>query len=61
MKEKDYSYRRYIDFYGKDGKFLGSYTLPAFTRLGTVDSRGNFYFINTDPFPRIYRAELRFK
>ena len=61
VKEEDYSYRRYIDFYGEDGKFLGSYPLPAFTRLGTVDSRGNFYFISTDPFPTIYRAELRFK
>ena len=56
-KEK-YITDKYLDFFNKEGKYIGSYKLPESTELKQVDSKGNFYFIQEDPFPRIFRAKL---
>ncbi len=49
---------KYLDFFNGEGKYLGSYTLPEGVDLKIVDSKGNFYFIQKDPFPKVFRANL---
>ncbi len=57
-RAKNEEYRYFLDFYNKDGKFLGSLPLPPSTKLKTLDSRGNFYFLQSEPFPQVYRSKL---
>ncbi len=59
--QKDGSYRSFLDFYSSDGRFLGSYPLGSSTFLKWVDKRGNFYFLQTYPFPRIYKSRVLIK
>ena len=47
-----------LDFFNEKGKFLGSYELPEETRLSTIDSNNNFYFIQEYPYPKIIRSTL---
>lgn len=56
-KEK-YAADNYLDFYDIEGKYIGSYKLPDRTTLKLIDKNGNFYFVQYDPVPRVYIAEL---
>ena len=56
--KNNYITDKYLDFFNKDGKYVGSYKLPESTELKQVDSKGNLYFIQEDPFPRIFRLKL---
>ncbi len=57
-KKNRYSSKKYLDFFNREGKYLGSYKLPEGTNLKTIDSQGNFYFFQDEPVPRIFRAKL---
>lgn len=56
--EKDRERIRLLDFFNTKGQFLGSYRLPESMELHTIDSEGNLYFIQNDPFPRIIRSTV---
>lgn len=47
-----------IDFFDQDGKFLGSYRLPKWTRLLAIDREQKFYYLSYDPFPKLTRSVL---
>jgi len=46
-----------MDFFDRDGRFLGSYTLPDYRFLKAVDREGNLYFVESLPYPRLIRCE----
>lgn len=56
--EKDYEMQFFLDFFNEKGQFLASYRLPELTWLSTIDSDGNFYFVQNEPFPRVIRSTL---
>ena len=56
--ELDMELRFLLDFYSRDWKFLGSYELPDWTKLITIDSSDKFYFVSLDPFPKVLRSSL---
>ncbi len=53
-------YEPRIDLYDNRGRFLASRTLLPYSSLRWVDKEGNFYFLQTQPAVKIYRAKLRF-
>ncbi len=57
-KGKKYDIKRYLDFFNLKGQYLGSYRLPEDTEFCYIDAEGNFYFVQSDPVPRVYRAKL---
>jgi hypothetical protein len=59
--EKDLKLIFSLDFFNPDGKFLGSYVLPEWTKLVTIDSENRFYFVTLDPFPRVIRSRLQIR
>jgi len=56
--EPDIVISRSLDFFKNDGKFLCSYKLPDSTRLQFIDSENRFYFVTTDPFPKVIRSSV---
>ena len=48
-----------LDIFSSDGEFLGSYRLPEWTKLITIDSENKFYFVTLDPFPSVIRSALK--
>ncbi len=56
--KKNYEFTKYLDFFDSKGVYMGSYKLPKSTKLEFIDKKGFFYFIQSEPFPRVYRAEL---
>ena len=46
-----------MDFFDRDGRFLGSHNLPDYRFLKAVDREGNLYFVESLPFPRLIRCE----
>jgi len=56
--EQDIVISRSLDFFNIDGKFLCSYKLPDSTRLQFIDSDNKFYFVTTDPFPKVIRSSV---
>ncbi len=61
VKKNKYKTKSYIDFFLINGKYIGSYKVPKDTYFKFIDRKGNFYFIQYDPFPRVYRAKLILK
>ena len=59
-EKNKYITTKYLDFFNREGKYLGSYKLPEGTDLKEIDPNGNFYFIQKDPFPKVFRAKLLF-
>jgi hypothetical protein len=59
--EKEYTYKRVLDFFNEKGQFLGTYNLPQSTRLALIDSENKFYFIQSEPYPRIFRSSSNIK
>lgn len=55
------SVKRYLDFFSMEGKFLGSKDITDDISFRTVDHEGNFYFIQSSPFPRVSRRRLVIK
>jgi hypothetical protein len=58
ISKDKYDTKKYLDFYNSEGKYIGSYKLPESTRMIDIDKNGNFYFIQYDPVPRVFRAKL---
>jgi len=56
--EPDIVFNYSLDFFNFDGKFLCSYKLPDSTRLQFIDSENKFYFVTTDPFPKVIRSSV---
>ena len=56
--EKDMELQFLLDFFRDDGKFLGSYLLPEWTKLIAVDSDNKYYFVTISPFPKVIRSTL---
>ncbi len=54
--DRKYETKTFLDFFNEKGQFLGSYRLPDNIRPITLDSESNFYFIQSDPFPRVTRS-----
>lgn len=52
---------RFLDFFSKEGKYLGSKDITDDIFFNTVDHEGNFYFVQSSPFPRISRRKLVIK
>ena len=50
-------FKKFLDFFNEKGQFLGSFTLKG-KELILIDSEGNFYFSQENPFPKIIRAKL---
>ncbi|MFC2161023.1 6-bladed beta-propeller [Acidobacteriota bacterium] len=46
-----------MDFFDRDGRFIGSSLLPDYRFLNAVDQEGNLYFVESLPYPRIIRCE----
>ncbi|MFO7979783.1 MAG: hypothetical protein R6V00_02980, partial [Candidatus Aminicenantes bacterium] len=57
--EKKYDTKKFLEFFNAEGQFLKRIELPGNRELITIDSQENFYFIQTDPFPKIIRASLK--
>jgi WD40 repeat protein len=55
--EKKLSYQ--LDIFNGDFQFLTSVDIPPERRLGGIDSKGRFYFIENEPFPRLIRCVLK--
>lgn len=58
-EENGYETSRFLDFFDEEGRFLHRYPLPGERELLAVDSQRNFYFRETDPFPKIIRSVLK--
>lgn len=56
--EKEFEIHMFLDFFNEKGQFLGSYELPEETTLETIDHENNFYFVQRQPFPKVFRATL---
>ena len=56
--EQDIVFSHSLDFFNIDGKFLCSYKLPDSTGLLFIDSENKFYFVSTDPFPKVIRSSV---
>lgn len=52
---------RFLDFFSKEGQFLGSKDISDDISFNTVDHEGNFYFVQRTPFPRVSRRMLVIK
>lgn len=52
---------RFLDFFSKEGKYLGSKDITDDISFNTVDHEGNFYFVQRSPFPRVSRRKLVIK
>lgn len=61
MDEKKFDTQVFLEFFNTQGQFLKRFELPQDRILNFIDSRDNFYFIQTDPFPKIIRASLEVK
>lgn len=59
--EEEYTYKRVLDFFNEKGQFLGTYNLPQSTRLALIDSENKFYFVQSEPYPRIIRSTSNIK
>jgi len=59
--EKDIEVQFFLDFIRNDGKFLGSYFLPKWTKLISVDFYNKYYFVTISPFPKVIRSTLEIK
>lgn len=57
--EEDFELIFFLDFFNDKGKFLGSYKLPAWTKLIAIDSECKYYFVTLNPFPGIIRSALK--
>ncbi len=57
--KKKYDTNKFIEFFNTEGQFLERIELPEERELNFIDSQENFYFIQTDPFPKIIRASLK--
>jgi len=59
--EEECTYKRVLDFFNEKGQFLGTYNLPQSTRLALIDSENKFYFVQSEPYPRIIRSTSNIK
>jgi hypothetical protein len=57
--EKDFKFIFFLDFFNSDGKFLGSFLLPEWTKLIKIDSDNKYYFVTLDPIPSVIRSSIR--
>ncbi len=57
--EKKYDIKHFLEFFNSEGQFLRRVELPGGRELVTIDSQENFYFIQTDPFPKVIRTSLK--
>ncbi len=57
--EHEYVSELFLDFFNKKGQFLGTYKMPEDQTLAAIDSKGMFYFIQWDPYPKVIRLELK--
>lgn len=55
---KDIELKFFLDFFNEKGQFLGSYKLPEWTQLITIDHENNFYFVQLEPVPKVIRSTL---
>ncbi len=60
FKEVD-TVNRFLDFFSKEGQFLGSKDITDDISFNNVDHEGNFYFVQSSPFPRVSRRVLTIK
>ena len=51
-------FKKFLDFFNNKGQFLGSYVLKE-RELRFIDSKGFFYFSESNPYPRVIRAKLK--
>lgn len=58
IEKNEFEVKRFLDFFNEKGQFLGSYKLPKTTLLVKIDAEDNYYFVQTDPFPRVIRSKL---
>jgi hypothetical protein len=56
--EEEYESEKFLDFFNDKGQFLGTYTMPEDQTLAAIDSKGMFYFIQWDPYPKVIRLKL---
>jgi len=56
--EEEYESEKSLDFFNKKGHFLGTYKMPENQTLAAIDSKGMFYFIQWDPYPKVIRLKL---
>lgn len=57
-EENKYESKKFLDFFNEKGQFLGTYKMPENKTLSTVDSKGNFYFLQWKPYPKLIRLIL---
>ncbi|MBD3414694.1 MAG: hypothetical protein GF421_09730 [Candidatus Aminicenantes bacterium] len=57
--EKKYETEHFLEFFNTAGQFLKRIETPEGRELNAIDSQENFYFIQTNPFPKIIRASLK--
>jgi hypothetical protein len=57
--EKKYDTKKLLEFFNTEGQFLKRIELSEGRELNFIDSQENFYFIQTDPFPKIIRSTLK--
>ena len=56
--EKKYELKKFMDFFNQKRQFLGSYEMPENKTLAAIDTEGNFYFIQWNPYPKVIRSKL---
>ena len=56
--EEKYEFKRFLDFFNRKWQYLGSYKMPEGQTLAAIDSAGNFYFIQWEPYPKVIRSQM---
>ena len=56
--EEKLEFKRFLDFFNQKWQYLGSYKLPEGKTLAAIDSEGNFYFIQWEPYSKVIRSQM---
>jgi len=56
--EDKYEFKRFLDFFNQKWQYLGSYKMPEGRTLAAIDSEGNYYFIQWEPYPKVIRSQM---
>jgi len=57
--KKKYDIQIFLEFFNTEGQLLKRIETPEGRELNLIDSQENFYFIQTDPFPKVIRTSLK--
>jgi len=56
--EEKLEFKMFLDFFNQKRQYLGSYRMPEGKTLAAIDSEGNFYFIQWEPYPKVIRSQM---